>query len=409
MEPNGDHSGNREHDAQRDLRRRIMEIQKDASLSPTDKSKKIQELMTANWAESQRKKEVEEESDTSGLTIAEEAVSFHDEKRHILGCKHYQRKAKLKAACCGRLFVCRLCHDEQVKDHKIDRYATEYMFCMLCKKVGEFGQKCTHCNEILGKYHCGVCKFLDDTPNKDIYHCLPCGLCRIGVPGRDTAHCDSCGVCMTLERYNNHKHIERQLHSDCPICGGYMFDSTQPVSYLPCGHAMHAVCFRQHLRSHTTCPICNKSAVNLASYWAQLDALISRVQMPPEYRKVEVDILCNDCGDKTSDLKFHFYGVKCPKCKSYNTRFLATRGYDPNAVADPAETPQTGEEGQVVAQTTEELEEIMDAALRDFEGEEDDEDESGEFDSLMSLDGDEDDEEDAENDMDSEPVSDAPQ
>jgi hypothetical protein len=33
--------------------------------------------MTANWAESQRQKEVEEESDTSGLTIAEEAVSFH--------------------------------------------------------------------------------------------------------------------------------------------------------------------------------------------------------------------------------------------------------------------------------------------------------------------------------------------
>jgi hypothetical protein len=190
-----------------------------------------------------------------------------------------------------------------------------------------------------------------------------------------------------------------------------MFDSTQPVSYLPCSHAMHAGCFRQHLRSHTTCPICNKSAVNMASYWAQLDALITRVQMPPEYRKVQVDILCNDCGEKTSDLKFHFYGVKCPACKSYNTRFLATRGYDPNAVADPTDAPSQTEIGdQVVAQTTEDLEEIMDAALRDFEGEEDDEDECEEFVSLMSVDGEEEDgEEDGENDMDSEPVSDVPQ
>lgn len=37
----------------------------------------IQDMMTANWAQSQRKKEAEVESDTSRLTVAEEAVSYH--------------------------------------------------------------------------------------------------------------------------------------------------------------------------------------------------------------------------------------------------------------------------------------------------------------------------------------------
>lgn len=199
----------------------------------------FQEMMTANWQQSQRKKEAEEESDPSGLTTAEEADTFHvrsistihskvtlfnirisihfryftpsdlrsdfilnptghprsqDKEKTILGCKHYMRKAKIKAACCGKLFPCRLCHDDQVKDHKIDRYATEYMFCMLCKKLGEFGKNCQHCGETMASYHCGVCKFLSGDPTKQIYHCTPCGLCRIGTPGVDTNHCDACGV-----------------------------------------------------------------------------------------------------------------------------------------------------------------------------------------------------------------------
>lgn len=113
----------------------------------------------------------------------------------ILGCKHYKRNAKLKAACCGRLFPCRLCHDDVVKDHKIDRYATESMFCMLCKKMGDIGQNCEHCGQSMGRYYCAVCKFIDDDAEKKIFHCVPCGLCRIGTLGVDVAHCDACGVC----------------------------------------------------------------------------------------------------------------------------------------------------------------------------------------------------------------------
>jgi RING finger/CHY zinc finger protein 1 len=35
----------------------------------------------------------------------------------------------------------------------------------------------------------------------------------------------------------------------------------------------------------------------------------------------DISILCNDC-EKKSITKHHYYGTKCPKCKSYNTTKL---------------------------------------------------------------------------------------
>lgn len=48
-----------------------------------------------------------------------------------LGCKHYRRGCKLFAACCGRFFVCRHCHDEHIHTHRIDRYATRLVVPLL--------------------------------------------------------------------------------------------------------------------------------------------------------------------------------------------------------------------------------------------------------------------------------------
>lgn len=48
--------------------------------------------------------------------------SQQDKEHGILGCKHYQRGAKLQAHCCGKWFTCRFCHDE-VSNHNIVRWA----------------------------------------------------------------------------------------------------------------------------------------------------------------------------------------------------------------------------------------------------------------------------------------------
>jgi iron-sulfur cluster repair protein YtfE (RIC family) len=53
--------------------------------------------------------------------------SYFDADRKILGCKHYRRKCKLIAPCCGRAFVCRLCHDDALQEaHILDRYESVY-------------------------------------------------------------------------------------------------------------------------------------------------------------------------------------------------------------------------------------------------------------------------------------------
>lgn len=47
---------------------------------------------------------------------------------------------------------------------------------------------------------------------------------------------EKCNVCMALSLKGRHKCIERNLESDCPVCGDYMFTSTTTVIFMPCGH-----------------------------------------------------------------------------------------------------------------------------------------------------------------------------
>jgi hypothetical protein len=44
------------------------------------------------------------------------------------------------AFCCGKLYVCRLCHDEQDTTHKIDRFKTQRMMCAFCKEMQPIAQ-----------------------------------------------------------------------------------------------------------------------------------------------------------------------------------------------------------------------------------------------------------------------------
>src|SRR5436309_15524422 len=50
-----------------------------------------------------------------------------------------------------------------------------------------------------------------------------------------------------------------------------------------------------------------------------LDHEISCQPLPEPYNNWHCHITCNDCSAK-SDVPFHFLGLKCDTCKSYNTR-----------------------------------------------------------------------------------------
>ncbi|CAM9778753.1 unnamed protein product [Chrysoparadoxa australica] len=276
----------------------------------------------------------------------------------VLGCPHYQRACKLRTPCCGRLFTCRLCHD-QVMDHSMDRYQAKEMLCMHCGSLQPVAETC--CNPdcsgagagagagageskasaasgesttehqagaseaSLARYFCGVCSLFDDAPEKDIYHCPYCNVCRRGKGlGVDFWHCMKCNACISMS-ITDHKCIAHSLESNCPICNVSMFESTQPIKGIRCGHFMHLSCYNEYIKQAGPqdfwyrCPICLKSMEDMTEYFSQLDGVVAAQPMPPEFSDWKAIIVCHDC-EGQSTVPFHFCYHKCTSCGSYNTR-----------------------------------------------------------------------------------------
>ncbi|KAJ0400750.1 hypothetical protein P43SY_005471 [Pythium insidiosum] len=120
----------------------------------------------------------------------------------------------------------------------------------------------------------------------------------------DYFHCDRCNACMSIS-LKKHKCVERSLESDCPICHTFMFTSTTPVMFLPCGHCMHVSCYEEYTLTNYICPLCSKSLGDMELYFASIDELLEREQMPIEYQDFRSLIYCSDC-ERKSVTNFHF-------------------------------------------------------------------------------------------------------
>ncbi|KAK6276514.1 PREDICTED: uncharacterized protein LOC18604147 [Theobroma cacao] len=309
---------------QNELESEIRKVYRDSTLDPRRKAYLVQNLLTSRWIAAQQKLPQAASGETSNSEdVLGCSPSFRDTEKQIFGCEHYKRNCKLRAACCGKLFTCRFCHDE-VSDHSMDRKATLEMMCMQCLKIQPVGPICTtpSCNGLpMAKYYCNICKFFDDERN--VYHCPFCNLCRVGRGlGIDFFHCMTCNCCLGIKLVN-HKCLEKGLETNCPICCDFLFTSSATVRALPCGHYMHSACFQAYTCSHYTCPICSKSMGDMAVYFGMLDALLAAEELPEEYRDRCQDILCNDC-DRKGTAGFHWLYHKCGNCGSYNTRVIKT-------------------------------------------------------------------------------------
>jgi hypothetical protein len=134
-----------------------------------------------------------------------------------------------------------------------------------------------------------------------------------------------CCACLAISIENGHKCIERSLDCDCPICGEYMFNSPRAVVFMKCGHALHRDCWDEHIKTAYKCPICNKSVVNMETQFRNLDIAILTQPMPEKFQDTRAVILCNDCSAKTT-VPYHWLGLKCAVCRSYNTSELQILG-----------------------------------------------------------------------------------
>lgn len=364
------------------VRQQIREIQK---LNLTDKSRdrRIQRLMTANYyrtthtpipesdeddddkeksseeeyGESESESESDEDMPTSSanlhVTDADRVPTFCPEREDLgdelfLGCEHYQRGCKVECSTCKKWYTCRLCHDAQ-ESHKLIRPETKHMLCMHCGLAQAAAQDCAGCGETLARYYCSKCKLWDDECGKAIYHCDDCGLCRIGEGlGKDFFHCKTCNVCMSIALQDQHRCIEHSTECGCPICGEYMFTSTETVVFMLCGHSIHQKCYQEYTRTSYKCPTCSRSVVNMATQFRILDNEIENQPMPPPYDAWRSIIVCNDCQAK-SNVAFHFLGLKCANCGSYNTsqhKQIKPEGSDGDTTDTQSEVSDAPEAGQ---------------------------------------------------------------
>jgi len=56
----------------------------------------------------------------------------------------------------------------------------------------------------------------------------------------------------------------------------------------------------------------------MAAAWEARARDIAEQPMPPDLQRI-VDIMCNDCEAKSPRRNWHFLGVQCPQCNSFNT------------------------------------------------------------------------------------------
>ncbi|OLN86293.1 RING finger and CHY zinc finger domain-containing protein 1 [Colletotrichum chlorophyti] len=73
----------------------------------------------------------------------------------------------------------------------------------------------------------------------------------------------------------------------------------------------------------------------MQSQFRQLELAIQSQPMPPEFRDTRATVLCNDCSGKSSTA-YHWLGLKCAICASYNTVELQISGGRNGLVATPA-------------------------------------------------------------------------
>jgi hypothetical protein len=312
----------REAEDRNNLRIQIQAILEDGTIPLDKKPHHIQALMSRKCshpcvtviAES-------EQHDHRENDLTEEALKKHYANGDSLGCKHYQCGSKVKAPCCRKWYVCRLCHDE-AEQHTMDRYAVKEMLCMLCSHVQPPAQCCAKCQTKLGRYYCNECKLWDDDPTKEVYHCPDCKLCRRGIGlGVDYYHCDKCQTCLSVKIKDTHRCTERLLDCNCPICGDYLFTSRESIGFLACGHPIHVQCVMLHTSKFYRCPICFKTVADTTQLFQRMEKILEEQPMPPEFANITARILCNDC-HKENRAPYHFLYHKCIDCQSFNTRLL---------------------------------------------------------------------------------------
>jgi Zinc-ribbon/Ring finger domain len=148
-------------------------------------------------------------------------------------------------------------------------------------------------------------------------------------------------MCIDAMLFDDHNCKSGKYMSNCPICQEDLFSSRFASHEMPCGHAIHWHCFKELTSYDTRCPVCKKTAESpeqMAATWSAIAMGIALQPVPPEMARV-VSILCNDCESSDTNRRWHFLGVRCRHCFSFNTNVeqILMQGRDAAAYLDDVE------------------------------------------------------------------------
>lgn len=343
---------NDEHEATTAKRRAIQQILSQSSLTERQRSLQIQQLMNGSnprtiLSQLQQEQQNHSLQQLQQMTLSNEIRSDPNgtggssSSNHpgmplgasvissfaggtVLPCVHYERKCLMVAPCCGNVYGCRVCHDELTQEEHgpMDRTKVTEIVCKECHTRQPCSNQCINSScgvTEFAEYHCDKCNLwmgLEKRP----FHCEECGICRVG--GREQyRHCDVCSMCIHIDTFETHICLKDKYKNQCPVCREDMHTSRHAPQDLPCGHAIHAHCFRKLAGFDYRCPVCKKTVVSQRSMAAAWEARAMDIQsqpMPSDLAR-NVNIMCYDCEGKSQKLPWHFLGVQCPQCMSFNT------------------------------------------------------------------------------------------
>ncbi len=241
-------------------------------------------------------------------------------------CEHYLRHTSIFAPCCQKWFPCHRCHNDET-DHELNRSEVTLIKCRECLTEQSVSEKCQNweCSraERFDLSYCHQCLIWNDDPDRPMFHCNDCGMCRKGLR-KDYWHCQTCGYCSHVDAKNSHICQSNKIHDNCPICQESLMNSQ--IGVIQPHNCAHLMCFKcyEGLKENNQyqCPICRKSFFNMAAQWLFIDHILLRHRMPPELSHYRADVSCNDCPHRSRGLRYHFQFHKCLYCGSYNTTLL---------------------------------------------------------------------------------------
>lgn len=79
----------------------------------------------------------------------------------------------------------------------------------------------------------------------------------------------------------------------------------------------------------------------MAAAWEARARDIAEHPMPADLQRI-VDIMCNDCEAKSPRRQWHFLGIQCPDCNSFNTVVEQVLSSGADALANNPNAPPGG-------------------------------------------------------------------